>query len=75
MPYNAKPKLHNCLRNGKVNDLIFSVTLRTAQTKANKELSKNKASSNNSEGLLYSSLVVLAIKWSTLACYIQICIR
>lgn len=49
MPYNLKPKLHSGLRNGKVNDLIFSVTLRSAQTKANKELSKNKASCNNSE--------------------------
>lgn len=75
MPYNVKPKIHSCLRNGKVNDLIFSVTLRSAQTKANKELSKNKASCNNSEGLLYSNLVVLAIKLTTLACHIQICIR
>lgn len=55
MPYNVKPKFHSCLCIGKVNDLIFSVTLRSAATKASNELSKNKASCNNREGLLYSN--------------------
>lgn len=50
MPYNVKPKFHSCLCIGKVNDLIFSVTLRSAETKAGKEISKN-----NREGLLYSN--------------------
>lgn len=56
MPYyNVKPKFHSCLCIGQVNCSIFSVTLSCKERKANKEISKNKASCNNSEVLLYSN--------------------
>lgn len=70
MPYyNVKPKFHSCLCIGHVNYLIFSVTLSCEERKANKEISIRHPAII-AKFYCTAILVVLAIKLTTLACYI-----